>query len=198
MTTGKKISILRKNAKITQAELAKKIGVHIASIKKYEADKMKPTKEHLAKMSSVLNVRPYIISQNDYELELETVGDLYTVIFYIYHANLLVINKGINSDNINIEINPLVIKLLDLQVKKEDSFISTEQFVITINEKLKQIPTYNLFVQWVEKNEDLRSFVNSLINKDNTVAKNTINELNETIEKIELVLQQSPELLEDL
>lgn len=197
MTVGKKISKLRKNLNLTQSDLANIINVHIASIKKYEADKMMPKKEHLEKIASVLNVSPYVISKNDYELKLETIGDLYSIIVFLYNTKLIKFNKA--NDNINIELNSAISRLLDINIKEEiDELIPKERLAISINETLKKTPTYDIFMQWVDRCNSLNSFINSLSNPNNPVAINTINEFQEKIEILELELQQSTELLKDL
>lgn len=197
MTVGKRISKLRKNLNITQSDLAEILNVHIASIKKYEADKMMPKKEHLEKIASVLNVSPYVISKNDYELKLETIGDLYSIIIFLYNSNLIKFNK--TNDNINIELNSVVSKLLDINIKGEiDELIPKKRLAISINEILKNTPTYTIFIQWVEGCNSLHSFINSLSNPNNPLAIKTINEFQEKIEILELELQQSAELLKDL
>ena len=197
MTVGKKISKLRKNLNITQSNLAEILNVHIASIKKYEADKMMPKKEHLEKIARVLNVSPYVISKNDYELRLDTIGDLYSMIIFLYNSKLIKFNKV--NNNIDIELNPIVSKLLDINIKGEvDELLPKERLAISINEKLKNTQKYTAFLQWVEESNTLNSFINSLSNPNNPIAIKTINEFQERIEILELELQQSTELLKDL
>lgn len=197
MTVGKKISRLRKNLNMTQNDLAETLNVHIASIKKYEADKMLPKKEHLEKIASVLNVNPYVIAKKDYNLNLETIGDLYSIMIFLYNSQIISFNK-VNTC-IDIELNPIISNLLDMNIKGEtDNLIPKEQLAISINETLKKSATYDVFIRWVEKCNSLNSFLNSLSNKNNPVAIDTINEYQEKIEILELELQQSTELLKDL
>ena len=195
MTNGKKISILRKKLKLTQTDLAKNIDVHIASIKKYEADKMNPKKQHLEKIADILKINPYVISQNEYNLQLNTVGDLYTVVFELYNAN--VIDIMVNSNGAFITINPMLYSLVELKVNPEET-VHPVQLISSFSEKIKTTPKYDLFVKWATEKNDLKNFINSLSNKENPVAVKTINEFKEKIELLELDLQQSPELLSDL
>lgn len=195
MTNGKKISVLRKKLKLTQTDLAKNIDVHIASIKKYEADKMNPKKEHLEKIADILKVNPYVISQNEYNLQLNTVGDLYTVVFELYNAN--VIDIKVNSNGAFITINPMLYSLVELEVNPEKT-VHPVQLISSFSEKIKTTSKYDLFIKWATEINDLKSFINSLSNKENPVAVKTINEFKEKIELLELDLQQSPELLIDL
>lgn len=195
MTNGKKISVLRKKLKLTQTDLAKNIDVHIASIKKYEADKMNPKKEHLEKIADILKVNPYVISQNEYNLQLNTVGDLYTVVFELYNAN--VIDIKVNSNGAFITINPMLYSLVELEVNPEKT-VHPVQLISSFSEKIKTTSKYDLFIKWATEINDLKNFINSLSNKENPVAVKTINEFKEKIELLELDLQQSPELLSDL
>lgn len=195
MTNGKKISILRKKLKLTQTDLAKNIDVHIASIKKYEADKMNPKKEHLEKIADILKINPYVISQNEYNLQLNTVGDLYTVVFELYNAK--VIEIMVNSNGAFITINPMLYSLVEFKVNPEET-VHPVQLISSFSEKIKTTSKYDLFIKWATEINDLKSFINSLSNKENPVAVKTINEFKEKIELLELDLQQSPELLSDL
>ena len=195
MTNGKKISVLRKKLKLTQTDLAKNIDVHIASIKKYEADKMNPKKEHLEKIADILKVNPYVISQNEYNIQLNTVGDLYTVVFELYNAN--VIDIKVNSNGAFITINPMLYSLVELEVNPEKT-VHPVQLISSFSEKIKTTSKYDLFIKWATETNDLKSFINSLSNNENPVAVKTINEFKEKIELLELDLQQSPELLSDL
>lgn len=56
-TIGQRISAVRKSLGITQAELARKVGINQASISELESGKSQRT-VHLAKIAGVLNVSP--------------------------------------------------------------------------------------------------------------------------------------------
>lgn len=199
MTLGKRISKLRKNSKLTQDDLAEQINVHIASIKKYESDKMKPKKEHLDKIATILNVSPYVLTENVSDFKFKTIGDLYSIIIFMYNSELISFHSERASNNVDIDINPLVVKLFDLNLKGDvDIPITKEQMTISINETLKKDRSYDIFLNWIERCNSLKNFINSLSNPNNPVAINTINELQEKIEILELELQQSTELLKDL
>jgi len=56
MTISEKIKKLRKERKLTQIELAGKVGIGIASIQRYERNELQPTIEVLEKISIALDV----------------------------------------------------------------------------------------------------------------------------------------------
>lgn len=195
MTNGKKISVLRKNLKLTQSDLSKSINVHIASIKKYEADIMKPKKEHLEKIANVVKVNPYVISQNEYKLQLNTVGDLFTIVFELYNANI--IDIIVNSSGAYITMNPILYSLVDFEINPEETFHPV-QLIVSFSEKIKKTSKYELFFKWATERIRLENFINSISNKEDAVVVETINNRKHNIELIELELQQSPELLSEL
>lgn len=192
MTVGKRISKLRKNLKLTQDDLAKIINVHIGSIKKYEADKMKPKKEHLEKIASVLNVRPYVLLENNYEFILETYGDLYGLFIILSEIGLVSFSLC-NTDVVKLQFNPVLKQILN--ITNQSQMIEWENFNITVKDKLRQHYNYPVFIQWVERCNSLNSFINSLSIPNDAATINTINEFKEEIEVLELKLQQSTELL---
>lgn len=192
MTVGKRISKLRKNLKLTQDDLAKIINVHIGSIKKYEADKMKPKKEHLEKIASVLNVRPYVLLENNYEFILETYGDLYGLFITLNKMEFISFSLC-NTDVVKLQFNPVLKQILN--ITNQSQMIEWENFNITVTDKLREHDNYPVFIQWVERCNSLNNFINSLSNPNNPAAINVIHELKEQIETFELKLQQSTELL---
>ena len=54
MTTGEKIKHYRKQAGITQDQLAERAEIHPVSIRKYETNKMTPRFENVNKIAKVL------------------------------------------------------------------------------------------------------------------------------------------------
>lgn len=196
MTSGKRIGILRKNLGYTQDDFANILNVHASSIKKYETDKMMPKAELFEKMVCALNVSPYVITQNFSDFELKTIGDLYSIIILLYNSKLLTFNKSITSNNIEIELNPLVAEFFDLKIKGENDIpISKKTLSVSINKTLKNNEKFDTFLKWIVKCNDLEAFINTLSDKNNSVAIRTITELKKEIEKIELDLQQSTEKL---
>lgn len=52
---GKKIAALRKGKKLSQTDLAKKLGTSVSVISRYERDEMTPSIETAKKLADVLN-----------------------------------------------------------------------------------------------------------------------------------------------
>lgn len=199
MTTGKKISILRKNLGITQIDFAEALDLHIASIRKYEADKMKPKTEHIEKIASILNVNPYILSKEEFSLKIKTLGDLYTVIFELYKSGIICLFIK-NSNEVYIKINKQFNHLLNIITRTNDvtSTISSLQLLISFNEKIKLTNKYEIFTKWAIQSQELLDFKNNLYDSNNLMAKKTIQEYQYKIDVLELTLQQSTELLNEL
>ena len=66
MTFGEKISMLRKQLKWSQEDIAKKIGTSAPIVGRYERDEIKPGIEVAAKISDSLNVTvDYLIGNSD-------------------------------------------------------------------------------------------------------------------------------------
>ncbi len=67
MKTGEKIKAARKTAKLTQAELARKLSVTPGMIGQYETGKRKPKFETIEKIAAALHVDPYQLIEDDPE-----------------------------------------------------------------------------------------------------------------------------------
>lgn len=64
MSIGERIREARRNAGLTQAELAEKSGIAINSLRLYEADKRNPKYEVITRIASALNISvPYLLGQ---------------------------------------------------------------------------------------------------------------------------------------
>ena len=142
MTMGDKIRYCRKHMGLTQKELAELTGIHPVSIRKYETNKMTPQPEQLRKLSKALSISyAGLLGVRDIGLDLETVGDLYGVIFSLIECNILHLNgdyeNGLRISNGSHELsfNPLMdgylevetednqkIPLSKLKVKVKDEF----------------------------------------------------------------------------
>lgn len=70
ITFGKRLSEVRKEQKISQEHLAKKIGVHGAVIGRYERDEVKPSIEMAAQIAEALEVSlDYLVGNTDLLLD---------------------------------------------------------------------------------------------------------------------------------
>ena len=70
VTFGKRLTEVRKDKKMSQEEIAKKVGVHGAVIGRYERDEVKPSIDVATKMAEALGVSlDYLVGFADYELD---------------------------------------------------------------------------------------------------------------------------------
>ena len=70
MLFGERLLSVRKNKKISQDELAKKIGVHAPVIGRYERNEVKPSIEVATKIADALEVSlDYLVGHSDLLLE---------------------------------------------------------------------------------------------------------------------------------
>lgn len=66
MSFGKRVSELRKQHKISQEELAKKIGVHQNVIGRYEREEAKPSIEIASKLADIFSVSlDYLVGKTE-------------------------------------------------------------------------------------------------------------------------------------
>lgn len=208
MTIGKKISFLRKRLKITQEDLAERTGIHVVSIRRYENDKMLPKEAQVEKIANVLNVRPYVLSESNLNFNIETDGDLYSLFISLYKSGLITFKNANDGNNVDIEINDNITKLFDLIIHSDvnknndvnkhsdvNKKINKHTLSLSLNNNLKDLPSYNLFLRWLDAIKGLEGFINSLADKDNPVAVETIKTIKEQIEQYELELLQSAEKL---
>lgn len=70
MTFGERITLIRKQLKWSQEDLAKKVGTSAPIIGRYERDEIKPSVEVAAKMAELLNVSlDYLVGKTDMLLD---------------------------------------------------------------------------------------------------------------------------------
>lgn len=68
MEFSERLKELRKQAHLTQVELAKKLGIVQSSFADWERGKKKPTQENLVKIAQILNVSvDYLVGNSDEE-----------------------------------------------------------------------------------------------------------------------------------
>lgn len=80
MSFKNRLTELRKQKKISQEELAKKIGVHQNVIGRYERGEAKPSIELAAKLAKVLEVSlDYLVGNTDLELDKTIIDKLITI-----------------------------------------------------------------------------------------------------------------------
>lgn len=74
LTLGDRITLIRKKKKITQAFLAKALGVAVDTLNAYEQDEVKPTYDHLLDIANALNVSLDLLTgRTDVELDFKNI-----------------------------------------------------------------------------------------------------------------------------
>lgn len=81
MAFAERLKELRKQAHLTQVELAKRLGIGQPSYADWERGKKKPTQENLVKISQVLNVSIDYLVGNSYEVVKENELDNVELLF---------------------------------------------------------------------------------------------------------------------
>lgn len=80
MLFGDRLSELRKRKKMSQDEIAKKIGVHAPVIGRYERSEVKPSIEVAVKIAEALNVSlDYLVGSTDLILEKSIVNRIQNI-----------------------------------------------------------------------------------------------------------------------
>jgi transcriptional regulator with XRE-family HTH domain len=80
MLFGDRLSELRKKKKMSQDDLAKKIGVHAPVIGRYERSEVKPSIEVAVKIADALNVSlDYLVGSTDLVLEKGIVNRIQSI-----------------------------------------------------------------------------------------------------------------------
>lgn len=192
MTIAEKIKYLRKQIGITQDNLGNKSNIHPVSIRKYETNKMKPQQDQIEKLANALNVSPFALADTYSSYKIQTLGDLYGAIIYLYKSNFIDFIISPTSNNIDIKFNDLIVPLLDLKNHEtgETEIVNQNFYTISLIQKLKEMPSYDEFYKLVTDYDKLKNAEgNHIIDAE---------KLNEEIEILELKLQQSTELLKNL
>lgn len=192
MTIGEKIEFLRTSKKITVVKLAELAGINSVLLRKYETNLTTPKSNQIKKIATALNVSPYALTSENNYFEVNTVGDLYGVIIYLYKLNFIELIISPASNNIDIKFSDLIIPLFDLKNHEtgKTEIVNQNSYTISLIQKLKEKPSYDKFYELVINYDKLKNAKNnSSINAD---------ELKEETEILELELQQSTEVLKDL
>lgn len=192
MDIGKKIKILRNNLNITGKELSEITGINHGQIRKYETTKCSPQHSHILNIAKVLNVRPYVLLENNYEFILETYGDLFGLLITLNKIGFVSFSSY-NTNTVMIEFNQALEPFLNFRNQTEK--IDWEKLNVIVTDKLREHPNYPIFIQWVSNKNSLENFKKTASNKN---ALENLIPLEEQIEILELKLQQSTELLKDL
>jgi len=77
MEFGERLIIIRKEKKMSQSELAKKVGIHANVLGRYERGEARPFVEMAVKLAQALNVSAdYLLGNTDMDLDTNTLRRL--------------------------------------------------------------------------------------------------------------------------
>jgi len=80
MGFGIRLAMLRKERKISQGELAKKVGIHPNVLGRYEREETTPSIDIVTKLSDALNVSlDYLVGKVDVELDKNLIEKIITI-----------------------------------------------------------------------------------------------------------------------
>ena len=100
MTIGERIRYYRKNADMTQRELAATTGIHYVSICNYESGKMIPREDQIRKIADALGISYSSLNNPDSDTRrFQTLGNLFELlmflgVMYIRYITIITINKN--------------------------------------------------------------------------------------------------------
>ena len=102
MELGKRIADLRKNAELSQTELAKKIDISYTQMSRYEIKGVQPPADVLKKLADVFGVSiDYMVSGNSEEKAKATLKDTKLLSMFKAVENMDEKDKGIVSELID-------------------------------------------------------------------------------------------------
>ncbi len=159
MTEGDRIKKIREVFDITSNDFAEIVGIHPVTIRKYETNKMKPSKEHIDKMCEALKLPRMIFEgipeqYTDYQYS----GDFFQQLFMMLATNTLSLKGKYKDDTSNengfFSLNPAlsnyivmkqngnVIPIEDIQIE-----FSLSRFKNSTNDEL---PWFQMWIQFLQ------------------------------------------------
>ena len=187
MTIGEKIKYLRKQKGVTQTALAQLTGIHQVSIAKYEKDKMIPQLEQLEKIVEALNVSRMIFF-DDSSFKLETKGDLMGLLIALCKNKVLVVNgkrdrnSALVPSSVMFEFSPSISKFFAADVQGKIQFNPDEPLLLD-------------FLKWEKQYHNYEKLFKKYSGSSKAAEVAALEELRDTIEKIEIELQCSSILI---
>ncbi len=120
MTFGERLKKIREKYELTSNEFAKIVGIHPVTIRKYETNKMKPSKEHIDKMCSGMRLDRMVFEgiprqYTNYDFR----GDFYQQLFLMMSNGTLTLNDPDDSD-VYFSLNPKLSKYLIIRNGDEE------------------------------------------------------------------------------
>ena len=93
MTIGERIRYYRKNADMTQRELAATTGIHYVSICNYESGKMIPREDQIRKIADALGISYSSLNNSDSDTRrFQTLGNLFELLMSLHRSGVMTIS----------------------------------------------------------------------------------------------------------
>lgn len=187
MTIGEKIKYFRKQKGVTQTELSELTGIHQVSITKYEKGKMIPQPDQLQKIVEALGVSPMIFFESD-SFKVETRGDLMGLLINLCKSKVLMVkgkrdrNSALIPSTVAFEFAPIISKRFAGKAERNFSFEPDEPLLLD-------------FLKWEKQYHNYEKMLKKYSGSGNKAEVAALEELRETIEKIEIELQCSSMML---
>jgi transcriptional regulator with XRE-family HTH domain len=162
VTIGEKIKHYRKNAGLTQNQLAKATNIHIVSIKKYETNKMQPQLPQIERIAAALNIGTNaLVDIGNLSFGCKTIGDLAGIIIMFCNSHILEItgernkNGTLNADSMQLHFckDSELSKFLALSLMTEQKKLHT----ICYNDlyiQIKDTAVLSGIIKWEKLNHE--------------------------------------------
>ena len=93
MTIGERIRYYRKNADMTQRELAATTGIHYVSICNYESGKMIPREDQIRKIADALGISYSSLNNPDSDTRrFQTLGNLFELLMSLHRSGVMTLS----------------------------------------------------------------------------------------------------------
>ncbi len=197
MTVGEKIKYCRCRCQISQAKLAELSDISLVSIKRYETNKMIPTKPQIEKLSNALGIGVLAFSDTNFDClkELETYGDLVRILI-IFRKNNLLFVEGERAQDGQLNLKTAKFKLNPVIGKFFKSINSEECLVTDLAFRLVDEYILNKFLEWENVYTKFETLYLKYCGSDDTHITQQLMENEDVLDKIELELQYDSRMLE--
>lgn len=159
MTEGDRIKKIREVFDITSNDFAEIVGIHPVTIRKYETNKMKPSKEHIDKMCKALKLPRMIFEgipeqYTDYQYS----GDFFQQLFMMLATNTLSLEGKYKDDTSNekgfFSLNPALSNYIVM--KRNGNVIPIEDIQINfVTNRFKdshdnELPWFRMWIHFLQ------------------------------------------------
>lgn len=197
MTVGEKIKFCRCRSQISQAKLAELSGISLVSIKRYETNKMIPTKPQIEKLSNALGIGVLAFSDTNFDClkEFETYGDLVRILIIFRKNNLLIVegeraqDGQLNPKTAKFKLNPVIGKFFK-SINLEECMVTDLAFRLDDEYLLKK------FLEWENVYTKFEMLYLKYSGSDDKHITEQLIENEDVLDKIELELQYDNRMLE--